>query len=153
MKQTSELTNVDAQTVDEIPARNAETLDEVTELINAAADYHKAIHSVDAGSLVIEQDDGTVSGYVELENTTSYAAGQATKLLRAMGATVDRTPGATQNARVWFELNVSDSDESDTACPNCGGVDLKEGAAVENGKTFDYGCRDCRSVFNQEDAR
>ena len=148
MQAKTQLTNGDAKTVDELPARNAESVDDVAALIDAAANHHKAIHSVDAGSLVIEQDDGTISGYVELENTTSYAAGQATKLLRAMGATVDRTPGATQNARVWFELDVSDTGESDTACPNCGGVDLKDGAAVEDGKTFDYGCRNCRTVFD-----
>ena len=148
MQAKTQLTNGDAKTVDELPARNAESVDDVAALIDAAANHHKAIHSVDAGSLVIEQDDGTISGYVELENTTSYAAGQATKLLRAMGAAVDRTPGATQNARVWFELDVSDTGESDTACPNCGGVDVKDGAAVEDGKTFDYGCRNCRTVFD-----
>lgn len=144
----ADLISDDARTVDELPARNAETLDEACALINAGAEHHNAICSVDSGSLVTEQDDGTISGYIALENTTAYAAGQATKLLREMGATVDRTPGATRNGRVWFELEAPESDQ----CPNCGGVDLKDGAAVENGKTFDFGCRKCRTVFNKEDS-
>ena len=146
MTTQTQLTNDDAKTVDELPARNAESVDDVATLIDAAANHHKAIHSVESGSVVVEQEDGTISGYVELENTTAYAAGQATKLLRAMGATVDRSPGATRSGRVWFEIEASG--DGSVACPNCGGVDLKDGAAVENGKTFDYGCRNCRTVFD-----
>lgn len=151
MKAETQLVNEEAQAVDELPAREAETVEDVCELIDAAAEFHRAIHAVADGSVVTEQEDGTISGYVELEDTTAYAAGQATKLLRALGATVDRTPGATRNGRVWFNIDVLGSSEAENRCPNCGGVDLKNGAAVENGKTFDYGCRDCRTVFNKAD--
>lgn len=37
-------------------------------------------------------------------------------------------------------------------CPNCGEVnDLKTGVTTNNLETFDYGCLDCGSVFNEED--
>ena len=135
---STQLANDEAKTVDEIPARNAETELEVSALIDAAADHHRAIQSVSEGSLVTNHGDGVISGYVKLKDTTSYAAGQATKLLRAMGATVDRTPGATRNGRVWFEIRTFE--ETDTqppterGCNACGASEEKQVIIAEPAK-------------------
>jgi len=139
------LVNTDAEAVSELPNRDATDVDDVAELINAGADFHKAINAVEDGSLVTEQDDGTISGFVQLRDTTAYAAGQAAKLLRAMGANVDRTPGATRDGKVWFTLDVETPQ-----CPNCQGTDLKDGVCTNELKTFDFGCRDCRAVFDKD---
>lgn len=36
-------------------------------------------------------------------------------------------------------------------CPYCESDDLKEDAAINDGETFDYGCRSCRRVFDAPD--
>ncbi len=43
-------------------------------------------------------------------------------------------------------LEMVEPDEPN--CPNCRSTDLKEGAAINDGETRDYGCRDCMTPFD-----
>lgn len=49
---------------------------------------------------------------------------------------------------VYVELPA---DEADVECVSCGSDNVKEGAAANPDETFDFGCRDCGAVWDEDE--